>query len=188
MPSIAKFSGRCRGCIDLCHAINGTKQFRESVSHVRWIWGKVFIHLAPSYSNTRILEECWHFIFFFLLFLNYYHQYTSENEKSGRKLLKNVIKAIKGIKQAFKRAPRYKASMITKVVKFCTGFNYDTKDFRTLATLEQKISTARKQLNKAYDAVSEKKLEKAISLCRENRFNGTEYVHVLNVSSFDLIG
>ena len=78
-----------------------------------------------------------------------FSEYTSDNEKTARKLLKSVLKAIKGIRQAFKRAPRYKASMISKVVKFCNGFGYDTKDYQKLETLNSKIAGVRKALNKA---------------------------------------
>ena len=82
-------------------------------------------------------------------FFCFHSEYTSDNEKTARKLLKNVLKAIKGIRQAFKRAPRYKASMISKVVKFCSGFGYDTKDYQKLETLNSKIAGVRKALNKA---------------------------------------
>jgi hypothetical protein len=101
--------------------------------------------------------------------------YTSSTEKNARKLLKNVIKARKGIKQALKRAPRYKSSMIEKVIKFCNGFGYDTKSFRTLEKVNQKIRGARKTLNKAYDLVDEKKLQAAVNQCSELSFNGTCY-------------
>ena len=102
-------------------------------------------------------------------------EYTSETEVACRKLLKNVTKATKGIRQALKKGPRYKATMVDKVVKFCNGFGYDTKDFQKLMTLSKKLRGARKQLNRAYDVVDEKKLVKAIEMCSEKSFNGTRY-------------
>jgi len=35
------------------------------------------------------------------------------------------------------------------VVKFCSGFGYDTKDYQKLETLNSKIAGVRKALNKA---------------------------------------
>ena len=61
--------------------------------------------------------------------------YTSDSVEHARDLLKKVIKAAKGVKQALKRAPKFKASMIEKVVKFCRGFGYDTETLYPAVTI-----------------------------------------------------
>jgi myosin heavy subunit len=160
---------KLREAIDRCESkgIEGSlvSQCRELQSLVEDAEGALSFAMKSMEENNleRALQMCDDF------------DYHSDNEKAARKLLKNVLKAIKGIKQAFKKAPRYKASMMSKVVKFCKSFGYNTEDFQTLSLLEQKISSARKQLNKAYDAVNEDKLRKAIALCNKKRFNGTKY-------------
>ena len=76
--------------------------------------------------------------------------------------------------------------MIEKVVKFCQGFGYDTKKFRVLEKVCQKIRGARKMLNAAYDGVDEKKLVKAIAQCQEMKFNGALKLKIENLVHYAL--
>jgi myosin heavy subunit len=114
-------------------------------------------------------------------------EYISDSVERARDLLKKVIKAAKGVKQALKRAPKFKASMIEKVVKFCRGFGYDTEKFHTLEALNTKIKAARKHLNAAYDAVDEGLLQQAVDECKLRKFNGSHYEATLVQDCQDLL-
>ena len=61
--------------------------------------------------------------------------------KAARKLLKNVVKAEAGIRKATKSPPRFKHSLLEKVVKFCASFGYDhTAGAKRVAKLPVTIS------------------------------------------------
>ncbi len=93
----------------------------------------------------------------------------------ARALLKNVQKAKVGIDKVLSKAPNYNADNLEKVVAFCREFNYNTPLARTVQVLNDKIKAVRKALNKAYDAVKEDKLQKALDICDQPEFNGTVY-------------
>lgn len=114
--------------------------------------------------------------------------YDVDSVRAARKLLKDIQKAMAGIKKALKKAPRYKVSLVAKVAKFCRSIGYSTSKAQSVITLLDKLKAVRKRLNAAYDAVDEKQLEAALALCSQPTFCGTHYEATLVEDCQDLLG
>ena len=94
--------------------------------------------------------------------------------KAARKMLKNVVKAEAGIRKATKNPPRFKHSLLEKVVKFCASFGYDqTAGAKRVAKLLKRVAHARKLLVAAWDAVEQGALEEAVAACDKEHFDGS---------------